>query len=349
MTNYLIKLTPLSPFFFAGEKNFGDGENANYFAKSNTFPQQTTVLGMLRKEILIQNSNVYKESGKYSDDEKSQIKELIGDSFTLPDADKFPSSSNNFGAIKKISPLFLAKHCDYFISTPKDHDFVYEPKKQAKSCLNQTKAIIPLLKNYKPKDGLPDSFISPYLIGTPIKFSHVFKAFVKVGNAKDKSEDDDNKFFKQKFYTMTKGYCFALFAEIDCHIKDSIVELKDSIVFMGGDNSSFKMNVETFEKDDQTFEELFISEATKEDKKITLLSDTLVSEDIYDCCEFAITETMDFRTIAMENGRFSKRADKYTMLKRGSVFFIDSKENRQKLEEKLKNPKLEQIGYNIFR
>ena len=33
MTDYLVKLTPLTPFFFGGENTFGEGEETNYFAK----------------------------------------------------------------------------------------------------------------------------------------------------------------------------------------------------------------------------------------------------------------------------------------------------------------------------
>ena len=34
MTDYLVKLTPLTPFFFGGENTFGEGEETNYFARN---------------------------------------------------------------------------------------------------------------------------------------------------------------------------------------------------------------------------------------------------------------------------------------------------------------------------
>ena len=48
----LIQLAPLSDFFFGGEATFGQGQNQHYFVRSNPWPQQTTLLGMLRYELL---------------------------------------------------------------------------------------------------------------------------------------------------------------------------------------------------------------------------------------------------------------------------------------------------------
>jgi len=329
MKNYLIKLTPVSMFFFAGEKHFGNMTNTNYFAKSNLFPQQTTLLGMLRKELLIQEG-IFKINGNYSDDDYVKINELIGgQSFQ-------ENKQNSFGKIKSLSPVFISKNEDNFITIPKDYGFIFK-KINGKSNLNKDKLFVPFMENFKAKDGLAAGFISSDYNNHkyPIPLEKVFKEYVKVGNEKEKKEDDKDKFFKQLFYIMIKGFSFSFFAQLD-------FTLKDSTVFIGGDNSSFKMEViET----QQTFKSIFIDDKAEKDK-ITLLSNALVDEDIYDYCDFAVTQTVDFRTIRFEKYKYKERNAKYTMIERGSVFFTS---NKEQLEMKIENKNFEQIGYNIFK
>ncbi len=328
MTKYFIKLTPLAPFFFGGEKTFGDGKNVNYFAKSNPFPQQTTVLGMLRKEILIQGS-IYKEKwSEYSVDDKKKMKELIGEkSFQL-------DSENNFGKIEKLSPVFISDGNENFIRAPLDTGLRFEENEKGRSTLDKSMKCIPFAVGFKVKQVLPNSFIST--INSNKMFDEIFSEFIKVGNAKNKAEDENDKFFKQLFYTMRKNYSFAFFADLD-------FELTSSIVFMGADNSSFRMDVKNTES---SFEEMFVNNAEKD--KITLLSDALVDEDIYKNCKFALTEVLDFKTIKMEEGRYKKRNSKHEMLKRGSVLFFHE-ESKRNIEKMLDNKSLQNIGYNIYR
>ncbi|MEI6411943.1 MAG: hypothetical protein WCR52_21305, partial [Bacteroidota bacterium] len=50
-----IRLIPAGQFYFGGERNFSFGEkedSSNYLVKSNYFPQQTGLLGMLRFVLL---------------------------------------------------------------------------------------------------------------------------------------------------------------------------------------------------------------------------------------------------------------------------------------------------------
>lgn len=327
MAKYSIKLTPLAPFFFGSEKTFGDGQNQNYFAKSNPFPQQTTVLGMLRKEILIQ-AKVFKEKWvDYSDVDKKLMTEYIGtNSFQV-------NSTNDIGKIQKLSPVFIVGENESYIQKPFDSDLEIK-KVNGKSNLDKSVEYIPYTEGYKAKNGgLPNSFRSTK--NNTKEFDKIFSEFIKVGNAKDREEDDNDKFFKQLFYTMMKEFSFAFFAEID-------FELKPSVVFMGADNSSFKFDVE---KTNSTFEDLFMQ--TPAVDKITLLSDALVNEEIYSVCEFAIAKSIDFRITDVRPGNFTK-SKKYEMLKRGSVLFFES-DKKHLIEGMLNNISLQKIGYNIYR
>ena len=49
---YLIKLRPLTHYYFGGEQGLGSGDSRNYLVKSRLWPQQTTLLGLVRYVIL---------------------------------------------------------------------------------------------------------------------------------------------------------------------------------------------------------------------------------------------------------------------------------------------------------
>ena len=90
---YRIQLTPLDTLFFGGENTFGQDSGANYFAQSNRFPQQTTLLGVLRHQILMQN-----DAFPLTNDNKEKATQLIGaHSFDV-------NAHNQFGSIKSLSP-----------------------------------------------------------------------------------------------------------------------------------------------------------------------------------------------------------------------------------------------------
>jgi len=328
---YLIKLKPLTPFFFGSEKTFGEGKNQNYFAKSNPFPQQTTVLGMLRKELLIQ-AQLFKEHWNcYTPKDKQKIEDLIGKPFRIK-----INNQNNFGKIKKLSPVFIECKDEFYIRRPLfDSNFEFK-EITGQTFLNKSMKHIPFIKNYSPKEGLPDGFVASDSKNEKT-FEEIFKDFVKVGNAKDKSEDDEDKFFKQLFYTLSEDCSFAFFAELD-------FDLNPAVVFMGADNSAFKMQVQ---EANQSFDDLFVNQS--EPGKITLLSDALVDEKIYEHCKFAITQIVDFRTIAMNYGKFDKKNnEKYEMLEPGSVLYY-SDGQKSEIQKLLDNASLQQIGYNIYR
>ncbi len=116
---------------------------------------------------------------------------------------------------------------------------------------------------------------------------------------------------------------------------------------MGADNSHFALSVE---KVTTSFTKLFGQQG--ESNKITLLSDTYVTEDIYKETLFSITKTISFRNITTSTGCYKyqreHKSKKHTFLKAGSVFFVDP-DKKKDIEELLKNPQLQTIGYNHYK
>jgi len=81
----LITLVPGDYYFFGGEETFDNaaGKTRNYLVRSNLLPQQTALVGLLRHILYLNEFNIGPESFR-------------------PDA-----SDTDFGALKKVHPLFL--------------------------------------------------------------------------------------------------------------------------------------------------------------------------------------------------------------------------------------------------
>ena len=99
---YFIKLKPLNPFYFGSTKSFDDNKGSKdykrpYFLKGNIYPQQTAILGMLRKKVL-EDNGILVENVKRNNEQKNKEKEYIG---------KITNnlSESTFGKIENISSV----------------------------------------------------------------------------------------------------------------------------------------------------------------------------------------------------------------------------------------------------
>jgi len=201
---YLITLEPIEPYFFGGDRTFG---NDSYIAYSRKFPQQTAILGMLRKEILVKEKVLV--NGKIINEDKRNV--LIGkDNFSMDKKEK------NYGMIHSISEVFLWKDKPYYLV--KDF-FKYEVE------FNPY-----FLKGYSAKEGIGEVLVSDEIIE-----NNFFEMVMQVGNQKKKKED---AFFK-KFSYKLKEFKFAF--EVDTIYE--IEKLDGNIVNLGGEKSKFKLNV----------------------------------------------------------------------------------------------------------
>lgn len=357
MPKYLIKLKPLDSFFFGSERTFGyDNKlNENYIVKSNKYPQQTALLGMLRKEVLI-NKQLLKEFWNYTENDKKEINKLIGaESFNIES-----EQEQSFGVINRISPIFICKGDEKFIELPKDCSNpeknppdkyeAYEKYGEVKTSIGT----IPLLKGYKSKNGLREGLMN-IKSKKIIKHDEVFIANENVGIKKsNQGKTEEQSYFKISSYKMEKDYEFGFYLDID-------IEMKDSFVILGAERSTFKL---TAVKTDEAFRDIIKIEESND--KLTLLSDTFIEGDIYEYCNFAISESIDFRNMVTleidskkdgaakikkvrsnDNKRFKKVSRKYGFLKKGTVLYPS---DYDKLTKKIsENRNLTKIGYNIFK
>lgn len=356
MSKYLVTLKPLDYYFFGNEIAF-DSEDGkiNYFVKSNIFPQQTTILGALRKEILIQ-SGIYKHDWRYTQDDRKTIKKIIGES-------SFKISyihEQNFGVIKKISNVFIYKEekGEFFISAPFDHNigqcinkdgkeyytpFEFENKTFRSNIFTDE---IYKLKDYDYKKGITEDFLN---IETKeiVPKSEIFISKIRIGIKKGShTTKDDGGYYKQQVFKLKNGYEFAFVLELA-----SDIQIKDCILHIGGEKFTFRAKFEK-KTDDFEIKVKFNSERKTMDRVI-LLSDTYL-DNPYKSCSFAIANTENFRNIVTcynqgtndINKALEKIKEKYIFLKRGSVLY-PSDFNKLKCQiEKYSN--LRKIGYNQY-
>ncbi len=327
MKKFLITFRPIEPYFFGSEQTFGEGVEANYFAKSLMIPQQTTILGALREQILIQ-SEKWNRNGEYQGNNVQEVESLIGSK-----GFRFTNDPIEYGVLKEISPVFLKKGEVFYNFAPLD--FNYKVDFENTKCSFSEKLPIVKIKNNSEYD------IFSFDMKEGFKSSEIFIPYEKVGIDKPKyGETSEDRFYKKESYLIKGDFVFAAIVQVD-------FDLKDNIVFMGADNTKFEMKVQETTLE---YKEIFKEFYSKNLNTITLLSEAIVDEDILDKCYFAINRTTNFRYIktSTSNYRYDKNKSKsklYNILTRGSVLFPRDFDSVKKM---LDNSNLQKIGLNIY-
>ncbi len=345
--NYLIRLRPLDYYFFGGEITFGDGKNEKYYAKTRPFPQQTTILGVLRH--------------------LGYNKVDIGESF---DPDTLMREDNTFGYIKKLSPLFLMNNKEAYLPSPlgteKAQPFDVSTAGQGVEHWNGEnweKAY--QLLDYKAKDGWNQGLRSKDNEKIT-ELDDVIKIFDKIGITKAKDgEAKTDGFYKQQMAKLQNGWKFAVLAKLDVELASQLPQT--AIMPFGAEKALFHISLKKLNAE-KSMESYFPNDMWQHSFPekldcILLLSDALVDKKIYDYCQFAITDTVDFRNIrtpkaVTEFARFFKhkkekgtdtgdylyKSGKYNLLKRGSLLYG----NKEKIANCIDRPTYQAIGYNHY-
>ena len=379
MYTYLIKLTPLDKFFFGQKKTFGD-DNANYFVYSSHFPQQTTLLGLLRYQLLqIAGEEVFKDN-KIQDEHKAG--ELIGKQSFSP----FVKDKLQFGIIQSLSPVFIIDkkekdEKEYFLPVgrrfQKEEEDLYELLH-----LSCKEGCPPIFDEYKPKKGLASCWLSSN--GTTLlNEEDFFTKDERIGIRKDyEGATNDDAFFCQRYYRFKNfkkvvedeeakvckqppvrvhDFCFATVLETEKAIEHE--KLNGRIVYLGGERQPFLMEVS-----EETFKLNIESSTLTSDEKhytVVLLSDAMIDPDHISKVRFASTEVKDFACLLTHVGtrkfynKKKKREEQnlekdetvlshqHELYARGSVFYFDTEEQADQFCEDLKKvPNFHTIGYN---
>jgi CRISPR-associated protein Cmr3 len=371
MAHYLVTIKPIEHFFFGVEKVGNLGNRKPYYLETTEYPQQTSILGLLRYIILLKEGKL----GTDISTDTEAINKLIG-------SDSFPGNpKTGYGKIKSLSPVFIvdSNNTAYF-ARPLDWQYRFVKKdigcKVSYGTQTSTLAFMPSLEDYKAKDRIEPYLISSENESIPLWFNKetgkgVLRKNAKAGNQKkpdrflDKSATDSEKaeakneaYYKQEFLYMERPYSYACVAEIDM---GGMEEFKTVLPF-GGERSSFAISFELLKDATSVDQYYFDLQPQNDHLRIELLSDAYVEQCILNFACFAVCDIIGFRNLTTKTttgnySRISKDKDhncadlsnQLQLLKRGSVLFFDSVELLLQAEEKLKNNTFSTIGYNKYR
>lgn len=262
----LVTFTPINRFFFGGSYSFED----SFYAESLKFPQPTTVLGCIRHTILVQSGILSPidiiDPKTITEKLGDRGKELTGSSMVngLDDPD------DNFGIIEKISPAFIVKIKgneieDFLFPVSADVVAKKENKKEKEdnislTCFKYTKTNgkssyservveYAILSERNSKLGGVHylggkDFWEAYMCGNSLphnsdyKEDKIFIAHTSVGIGRKNRVAEEGMFYTKIDYSLRNGFAFAVIAWLK---KDSI--LKDGVIILGGEQSTFLMKV----------------------------------------------------------------------------------------------------------
>lgn len=408
MSNYLIKLIPTGKFFFGGDMTFSVGAKerpknwnskpeeekerirqqiddntrySSYIIKSEKFPQQTSLLGMLRFLLLRNDSSLfdgYKIIG--------EVKDLIGEkSFTSNGGNR-----NNYGKIQDLSPCFLMNGDNIITRLPMDYG-LETIDLSAGNLLSYNNNPINLSKivsgkkdngdeiKYSAKDGLSIryGYVSKKENGEDIVTiyddSEIFIEDQRIGISRNiaTGKTEDNALYKQVSYRLADDFCFAFYAKINI---DDIKPFNNQVVLLGADSSQFVIQIKEEEIRDISLPETNVS-VKGSFCKVVLTSPTLIDKETAKIADFAITETIPFKCMQtmQTSTETTKKTDNYDRVKggiayseryelyqTGSVFYFSTSDRFESFQkhfidkENKENPRagkdadFHQIGYNHF-
>lgn len=252
---YLITFKPAGRFYFGTSQSFGEG----FYAVSSMFPSQTTILGAIRATILEQSKNNLFDLEKRLPlkGKETEISALTGTSKMtgIDDAD------NNFGKIKKLSPVFLVKQktgssCADDFLFPAPSDVFYDNDELKRIEFKPDKNIKVLSREAKHHSYHYEKRIkehnAEYLGG--IQFWDEYKNKKKLtlhksylsesifihdsqpGIARENRNKKEEYFYTKKDFRLAKEYSFGVIV----HFSEENV-IADTDVFMGGEHSLFKL------------------------------------------------------------------------------------------------------------
>lgn len=339
----------MGKFFFGGDMTFTvngkETDYTSYIIRSNKFPQQTSLLGMLRFLILRNKEDVF-DSVSQSIINSDDAKDLIGrNSFEIT------GKENDFGVIKNLSPCFIqAKKDDgnwgMLSLETKASKIKVDFSKTTKAILNGVEIEIPQ-SNYNPKQEYETSYFFEDGNKT-INESDIFVPDISNGINRDiqTGKTDDNALFKQISYQMNEGFRFAFNAVVDL---DHLTDYNGQIVSVGADNSQFVIGISECKEPK--------AEKTEGDM-VTLLSPAYLTEEEIKSVIFAITDTIPFKCMKTNTDSvksYNKRnhiygySDKLLLYATGSVFYFKESIEASAFTDKLKaHSDFYQIGYNHY-
>jgi CRISPR-associated protein Cmr3 len=356
---YQVRLRPLSKYFFGGERFFDENDGVFYFEKSREFPQQTSILGMLRYQLLLEEGLLKQTlAGVRIDSAMVQdAQSLIGES----SFDARPS--NSFGKIKGMSPLAIVDNQgEMFFPFPRKKETLEPITLQflqgVKLYMGGTvRSEIPHFDNFDHKKGVEPVFQN-LRSGTCIKHKDIFceeiaedeqigmyKPYRKQGVVQ---QTEDRGFYKYQYCQLREGFSFAFFIG-----SDEPLPLRDTIVRFGKERTAFSLTVI---ESTSPFQNADIAPG----EQVLLLSDAFLDGDWGEYCRGAVSDVISFRNLRYQVSKSDQNYDekpgkpekngRLNLLRRGTLLWVSQyPEHAKKLQDLFEEQKaFKTIGYNYY-
>lgn len=388
MSKYLIKLKPIGKYFFGGDMTFEVGDKSNkdynskyssYIIESNKFPQQTSLLGMLRYLLLTKTKSpeVFSLNENRITNKDAAAKIIGQASFSVIQNHKLDEKEGSrFGKIDSIGPCFLLHEYskegrlieEYFLSAPKDSQFIVSFDGSIDAYYNENQLKVPSI-SYKSKKGESDGeekikeytskaeFDTIYINGngSTIKEDDIFIKDTRIGINKSyegKTSHDDKGYYKQISYRLKDGFSFAFVAEVDFDLS----ECQNELVSLGADGSEFSLSASLLSNGLQIPHYPDGVTPVKGACRVILLSDSLLNNEDIKKTYFNISQSIPFRfletNVECENynvlgGKVKRSEKKYYLYEKGSVFYFENEESANEFVGLVEGKEeFHQIGYN---
>jgi len=358
---YKVTLKPIGSFYFGGEQSFSSmpiksipreqketidyfKPRQGYFAKSEMFPQQTQLLGMLRKELLKANGLLlyFKNFTKVPKEYKDKAQKIVG-------MGKWShEGSFNLGMIEELSPIFLEKEGSLYVSAPKDMGL-----KLVKGCVGyingEPKSSYALQKCNGKYFGAKDYFSAAYIDrhGNTLDLDNVFTEQIRTHTQTlHYKEDDDEQLFKVKRYTLDDACSFVCYLTMSSgeHLEDGYTTTVD----LGGEESHFVMQAQKVDAL-PSLEAIYASKKTNR-CRIVLVSDAYVKEPktLNEHIDVMFASKTILRTIGKKEDKKFHKTQKIVLLEKGSVLYPKEAQTATVKDMLESYDPFTTIGYNQF-
>ncbi len=341
---YLITLTPTGKFFFGGDMTFTvssekdefNEQFSSYIISSNMFPQQTSLLGMLRF-LLLRNSGEEVFANNTIQNRKA-ASDLIGEhSFCV-------GKHDGYGMIKSISPCFLFSDGKPVALHALGGEYNTSFGQQRCGTINGMKISLPVMK----KDSSEKEYDAKCSLEDPM--TEYFAEDVRVGIIKDRKDNDDKALFKQVNYRFSKENTqFAFYAEVDECV--ALGDYDGQQVNLGADSSVFTIGIQ----EQQVGKRQIVGEV--KGPAIVLESPAYLTNDDIKRIKYAITNVIPFKfmSTSVETKNYNrlggeiKHSKKYHLYDTGSVFYFETRQDMRAFADRIESHKdFREIGYNHF-
>ncbi|MEW6194394.1 MAG: type III-B CRISPR module-associated Cmr3 family protein [Bacteroidota bacterium] len=365
---YLITFKPFGRYYFGTSRSFAEG----FYAVSQKFPTQTTILGCLRYTLLLQNGFDSKLNPKQQD--LTKFYDLTGKSKM---ASLLVENDDDFGVICKISPVFIVERDksgtiqDFLLQLPSDvvlrgnsiQRKTFEAIFDTKNNSNKTNLNISYKKAFSDKDYTCDNKMggknfwnnySKNSTSNPIEEEKIFINDKQPGLGRNENRvAEESKFYIKKDFRLRKNYSFGVIVHIDDE-KIAINNTESSKKWklhnddakLGGENCWFRMKIistEDFQFDHPIIDRFFdVGDfgdfenlpVTDANKKMVFISPLIGSGELK--YQHGIVNNVYSVRIWISG---SKKTDSFMSIPQGSVIYGEIKRNGFKSFRK-------KIGFN---